>query len=177
MPHPPSWFDWLTVIAIVLGPILALFAQRWLDLLREKKNRRVQLYMTLMLHRATPLHTDHINAVNLIDVVFDGRRDQKIRDARQKLMDHIFTDESLPGWYDRANDLRADLYQAIGSSVGYEFTTDYLKRLAYAPVYQGNKETQENRIRQMLAESFTEDGLKVSVSERNVKAVPASKTS
>ena len=154
------------MLAIVLGPILALLAQRWLDLIREKKNRRIQLYLTLMLHRANPLHADHVNAINLVDVVFDGWRDGKVREARQKLMEHIYTDESGPGWYDRAADLRADLYQAIGSSVGYKFTTDYLKRQAYAPVYYGRKEQDENRIREMLAKSLTEDGLKIAIVEQ-----------
>jgi hypothetical protein len=67
----PTWFEWITVAAIVLGPILALLSQRLLDRVREKKDRRVRLFFTLMSTRATPLAPDHINALNSIDVVFE----------------------------------------------------------------------------------------------------------
>jgi hypothetical protein len=33
----PSWFDWITVSAIIVGPVMALFAQRALDWFRGKK--------------------------------------------------------------------------------------------------------------------------------------------
>jgi hypothetical protein len=47
-PGLPTWFDWLTVAAIVLGPILALLSQRLLDYLREKRQQRLRLFMTLI---------------------------------------------------------------------------------------------------------------------------------
>jgi hypothetical protein len=68
----PSWFDWITVAAIVLGPVLALFAQRALDWLREKKKRRATLYMTVMSLRGAWLHTESLRALNSIDTVFSG---------------------------------------------------------------------------------------------------------
>ena len=77
----PSWFDWLTVLAIVLGPILALFAQRVLDRLREKRRQRLQLYLTLMGTRATYLSPEHVRALNLIDVVFASVVSQKSLDS------------------------------------------------------------------------------------------------
>lgn len=78
----PAWFDWLTVAAIVLGPVLALFAQRVLDRIREKKKQRVGLYLALMSTRAQPLVPAHVQALNSIDVVFNRRwRDRAIRNA------------------------------------------------------------------------------------------------
>ena len=67
----PSWFDWITVLAIVVGPILALLAQRALDSLREEK-RRQKLYFTLMSTRAAWLSNEHVQALNSIDIVFAG---------------------------------------------------------------------------------------------------------
>src|SRR5580698_10772304 len=85
----PSWFDWITVAAIVLGPILALLAQRALDWLREKKNRRVQLYFTLMSLRAAPLHPDHVKALNSIDTIFDRDSDERIRERWRTVLQHL----------------------------------------------------------------------------------------
>jgi hypothetical protein len=59
----PAWFDWITVGAILLGPVLALFSQRVLDNLREKKKRRVELYQTAMAYRNMWLHADSIRAL------------------------------------------------------------------------------------------------------------------
>lgn len=92
----PTWFECITLAAIMLGPVLALFTQRLLDHLRENKERRVQLFLTLMRTRATPLAPDHVNALNSIDVVFDGGRDQKVRDAWSKLLAHVVKDTAQP---------------------------------------------------------------------------------
>jgi hypothetical protein len=37
MTRPPTWFEWLTVAAIILGPVLALWVQRVLDRIRERR--------------------------------------------------------------------------------------------------------------------------------------------
>ena len=92
----PTWFDWITVAGIILGPIFALFAQRALDWMREKKKQRLAIYFTLMSTRATPLHPDHVRALNSIDTVFSRRSDQDVRAAWTKLLAHVGTDASLP---------------------------------------------------------------------------------
>ncbi len=162
----PAWFDWLTVAAIVLGPVLALLAQRLLDQIREKKNRRTQLYMTLMSTRAIPLAPAHIEALNSIDVVFSGQRDKNIRETWGKVLEHLLTDTSRPGWQERLNDLKVDLYQAIGAAVGYNFSIDYLKRQVYWPTYHADMERDYIQIRQMLAKALTEHGLRVVLTEQ-----------
>ena len=105
----PTWFEWITIAAIVLGPVLALFIRRILDGIREKRERRVQLFLTLMRTRATPLAPDHVNALNSIEVVFDGENDRRIREAWHKLLTHIVADASHPTWQERYNDLKVVL--------------------------------------------------------------------
>lgn len=157
----PTWFDWLTIAAIVLGPILAIATQRLIDLLREKRDRRVNLFLTLMSTRATPLAPDHINALNSIDVVFSGKRDHKIRDAWHTLLEHLVEDENKDGWQERLNDLKVDIYREIGARVGYSFTTDYLKRQIYYPRYYQDMEVDNLKLRKTLLNALTECGLKV----------------
>ena len=161
----PSWFEWLTVAAILLGPILALLAQRFLDFIREKKQRRMHLFLTLMSTRAAPLAPDHVNALNAIDVVFSGKRDQLIRDAWHNVLNHLLTDTKQPGWGEKLADLKVDLFREIGSRVGYSFTTDYLKRQIYYPTYYGDVEEDTIKIRKRLTNALTDDGLKVRLVE------------
>jgi hypothetical protein len=73
--------DWLTIAAIMLGPILALGAQRVLDSLRETHKRRVGLFFTLLTTRMSPLAPNHVQALNSIDVIFDRAVDRPIREA------------------------------------------------------------------------------------------------
>jgi len=166
----PVWFDWITIAAIVLGPVLALFAQRALDWLREKKNRRVQLYMTVMSLRASWLHHDSIRALNSIDTVFDKRSDQSIRDAWTAVINHSYSqraegEEAAREWNQRMNDLRADLYQRMGDAVGYHHTLDYIKSRIYYPQYHVDVELEQMQIRKQFAKAITDDGLKVIITE------------
>lgn len=167
----PTWFDWLTVSAIFLGPVFALFAQRALDWLRERKQRRIKTYLTVMSLRGSWLHPDSLNALNLIDTVFDRRGDQKLREAWTAIIRHVGTDrpdwdtarEQAQAWDSRLVDLRMDLYQLMGSAVGYNHTLDYIKTQFYYPQLYMNAELDNLNIRTQFAKVITERGLKVIV--------------
>lgn len=163
----PTWFDWITVAAIIIGPILALITQRILDRMRREKDQRINIYLTLMALRATWLHPDCVRALNTIDTVFSSRGDKNIRDAWAKVIAHAEsgnpggTDAALRAWNDRMFDLRVDLYQAIGAAVGFNHTIDYIKTRFYAPQLHADIEAEWNQIRKQLASAVTNDGLKI----------------
>jgi hypothetical protein len=172
MPQPPtrlpSWFEWLTVIAIVLGPVLALWAQRVLDHYRERKRQRTGVYFALMSTRASPLDVRHVQALNSIDVVFSRRwwrrkRDKKIRDCWHAWLAHANADSKAEGWAERSNDLKVELYQAMGKAVGFNFDIDYLKRQAYLPAGHVDYAAQGRAIQEALAKIVTADGMKVRI--------------
>jgi len=164
----PSWFDWITVAAIVLGPVLALFAQRGLDWLRERKKKRLDIYLTIMSLRATWIHPDSLKALNLIDTIFDRKGDKPIRDAWAAIIAQVTTrrpedEEGAARWDNRLLDLRVDLYQLMGKAVGYNHTVDYIKTQIYAPEYHVNAEMEWLQIRKQLAKAITDEGIKVIV--------------
>jgi hypothetical protein len=167
----PSWFDWITVAAIVAGPILALFAQRLLDWLREKKERRARIYFTVMSLRAVWLNPDSLRALNSIDTIFDRKGDKPVRDAWARVIAHVSTPvpnaQQLPNeaqqWSNRLLDLRVDLYQLLGKAVGYNHTVDYIKTQVYNPQYHVDVELEQMQIRKQFAKAITDDGLKVVV--------------
>ena len=162
-PSLPTWFDWLTILAIIVGPIFALMAQRLLDVIREKKRARMAIYLNLMASRATPLNVNHLAALNSIDVIFNRRDDAKIREAWRRVLDHVVLDLPPLDWNEKFNDLRAELYRQIGLSVRYDFTTDYLKRNIYHPRYQSEAELDLLALRQALKGALSEHGLKVQI--------------
>ncbi len=169
MPKP---IEIITVVAIILGPVLALFAQRVLDHLREKRQQRLRLFMTLISTRAEFLSQNHVRALNTIVVVFNRRSDQKIREAWRRVLEHAATPTTNLGWTDRYFDLKVDLFQAMAVAVEYEFTADDLKRQVYSPVGHGQAEQELATIRQTLVKLLTDDGLKVKIVEAPRSTAP-----
>jgi hypothetical protein len=165
----PSWFDWITIAAIITGPVFALSAQRSLDRIREKKNRRVHLYVTVMSLRGTWLNPDSIRALNSIDTIFDKRGDGPVREAWSAVIAHVNTprDPKAPElWNTRLVDLQTDLYQLLGTAVGYDHTIDYIKTQFYNPQYHVDVELEQMQIRKQLAKAITDDGLRVLLVDR-----------
>jgi hypothetical protein len=153
-----------------VGPILALGAQRVLDRIREKKKRRMDIFLTLMTTRASPLAPNHIQALNSIDVIFKRGwpwRDRQIRDAWHKTLAQMSTDPSQAGWGERVNDLKLDLYTAMGRAVGYRYTIDYLRRQVYLPKHFTDLEQDQLLARQRLLKVVTDDGIKVVVMQES----------
>jgi hypothetical protein len=159
----PSWFDWITVAALVLGPIFALLTQRVLDWLRNREATQKKIYFTLMSTRASWLSNEHVQALNSIDIVFAS--DKKIRELWKKCLDHLATDESATGWNETLMDLRVDLYQAIGNRLGYKYTTDYIKRGIYFPKYHGKVQENQNKMLEGFAKAVEHGKLKVEIIE------------
>lgn len=71
----PSWFDWLTVLAIAVGPIAAVFVTRWVDRQRAAEGRRLEIFKTLMRTRRSTTSPEHVGALNLVEIEFAGEAD------------------------------------------------------------------------------------------------------
>jgi hypothetical protein len=139
----------LTIIAIVVGPIAALWVQRKLDEGREEKNRKLWIFKTLMSYRRTPLSPNFVQALNLIDVEFTESNEQQkaVRDAWKELFDLFSNYRTTPNAEDKAFDLISVLLKAMGRCLGYDFDKVYLKRGAYYPEFLGNVEEEQHAVR------------------------------
>jgi len=80
-----AWIALPTIVAIILGPILALAIQRKLDQDRETRVRKLRIFKTLMSFRATRLAPDFVQALNIIDVEFRADSERNVRDAWKEL--------------------------------------------------------------------------------------------
>ena len=168
----PTWFDWITVAAIIVGPVLALFAQRVLDRFREAEKQRMKLYYTLMSTRNNLYSPAHLEALNSIDFVF--KKDQKIRNAWKAVIDQawIKVDESdepaVFAWNERLVDLRVELYRIMGVKMRYTFTPDYIKRGIYSPKLVGQVEEDWHSVRRGLVQVLAKGDIPVRVVEEHI---------
>jgi len=131
--HP---IEWLTLIALVVGPVLAVGIQLWFERRREIRRRKLSVLDTLMSYRGRFVHSDNVRAMNLIDVIF--YRNKRVRARFSTLIAYLETDamaadQPTPDAISRADDLIAELLTEMAKDVGYAFDHTVIKRQAYRP--------------------------------------------
>ena len=144
----------LTIVAIVSGPIIALQIQRKLDHGREARNRKLWVFKTLMSFRATALAPTFVQALNLIDVEFDGNNDKEtaVRNAWKVLLDHYVdlgraTDPNTDALNERSTTLKTNLLMTMARCLRYKFDEVQIKKGVYYPTGLGNVEAEQHAIR------------------------------
>lgn len=148
------------LVAIFFGPVSALLVSRWLDRLREKRKARLDLYHAAMSYRASWLHPDSLRALNNIDIVFNEKKDQPVREAWEKVIAHAYTKRPVTevegmAWDSRLWDLRVDLYQQLGMAVGFDHSLDYIKTHMYYPQLHVDAELEWIQIRKLLLKALS----------------------
>ncbi len=162
--------EWLTIIAIVVGPFLGIWAHGKLEDRKRVCERKLDIFKTLMATRATPLAREHVESLNRIDIEFTGRKEKKVREAWAVLLDHYGQGPTppikpLPGqpqaehdsyardfqkftsaqerWGERVIELRAALLREMGVIFKYEFDEVKIKKAIYYPKLHGDVETEQ----------------------------------
>ncbi len=144
--------DWLSLLGVFLAPLLAIQTQKLLEKRREKRERRLNVFRILMTTRATPVSSEHVKALNMIDVEFFEEKYSKVISSWRAYHDHLSsTNTNTAVWSQRLDDLFIDLLFEMGKSLDYTFDKTILKRSSYTPVAHGNEELENQRIRQGLA--------------------------
>lgn len=155
-----------TVWATLFGPILAVQAQRVVDLMRQKKEVRARLFGMLMNTRATPVSGPHVEALNAIPVAFNAqwweqfgtrKKLQAVDEKWRQLLHHFNVDQTTfneaqrVNWHERRKTLDLDLLAAIGKYLGYKLTTLDYETQFYFPIAHGDEMLQNSQIRAGLA--------------------------
>lgn len=162
----------ITVWAIFEAPKRALEVQRKLDMEREAKQRRLNLFKTLMTYRATLLAPQFVQALNMIELEFDAPEEKDIRDAWKELLDQFGNWTGDQRAIDKANELIAELLLKMGKTLGYSFDKVYIKKGAYYPKAHEDVEDEQNALRRkLLALLAGETKLPVAVFEQKFQEI------
>lgn len=157
--------EWLTILAIVTGPFLAVFIQRKIDIERERRGTKLWIFKTLMATRASSFDPAHVDALNRIDLEFSNRgQDAEVKTAWKEYLDHLATnftggptEAELTNWSDKRQELLADLLVKMGKSLRYEFDRVYIKKSIYWPRGFVDQGQELEQIRKLLAEILRGD--------------------
>ncbi len=169
--------DWAVVFATLVGPILAIQAQKAIEALRERRHRKTYVFEQLMASRRARLSPEHVRALNMIDLVFYGQRvagvqrrsaaEQRVLDCWKEYLDHLNNrndDEPIAQWVTKGDELFTNILHAISADIGYRFDRVQLKRGAYSPIAHGELEEEQNELRKATLSLVTgKSALKMNV--------------
>lgn len=97
----------ISVFAIIAGPILAIQVQKLIERITHRRDEKRRLFMTLMATRGRPLALEHVQALNMIDIIFSGKskamsiimsiifwrrskKDKAVIEAWSEFRDHLY---------------------------------------------------------------------------------------
>jgi hypothetical protein len=178
--------DVAIVVSTLLGPILAVQAQMWLERRRQANARRVDLFRTLMATRAAVVSPEHVKALNMIDVEFYQRRRwlvldnepfQRVRTAWKAYFDQLSKvypsdPNQIPVFEQTKWELFYDLLHEMALASGFnQFDKTYIKNNCYRPIAHGNTEKQQLAVLNGLADVLSgHKALPLEV--RSIPAIP-----
>src|ERR1700728_537601 len=144
---------WLTIAAIILGPVLAFAIQHWRDVLREDRNRKRQIFHQLLLTMKVPMAPRHVDALNSIPLEFNSSAavTQAWREYTAHLNNSAMIKGNPVGWGERKFELLITLVYEMGKSLGYDhIDKTTLRTHIYVPEAYEDFEEQLRQIRTKL---------------------------
>jgi|SRR6266542_2765316 len=153
--QPVRFFDFVTLAAIFLGPVFAVWVSMRREESRRKAERRLGVFRDLMTTRQTMMSADHVRAINSIQVDFYG--DTPVIEAWKAYVDHLgLTVDQSPGalerWFERGQDFFFVLLDRMSKAVGYEIDPTDIRRLSYRPRAHGDWEEMQTATARNWAE-------------------------
>lgn len=138
--------DWAIVFATLMGPVLAVQAQKWIEAFRRSSEAKDAIFKSLMATRGARLSPEHVRALNMIDITFYGKSasrrtklEQGVLDAWKEYLDHLYEplshDESqMKVALAHREELITNLLSAIATERGLKFDRVQLKKGSYMPI-------------------------------------------
>lgn len=150
-----QWILIATILAILVGPLVALHISGRVAVLREARDRKYRVLSNLMSTRAARLDALHISALNLVELEF--YKCPKVRTAYKNYVESLR--KIVPAGEDERNnfledqdDLFSSLLVEIASELGFKFDKSDLGRLGYLPQAHANLFDNQLLIAQNLRE-------------------------
>jgi len=158
--------DYISIAAILLGPVIAIQVQKFIERRKQAEERRENIFRTLMSTRGEILSPYHVGALNRIDLDFSGgKTHRRVVEAWKEYFDHLsnMDKDQTAMWLDKRIDLLTDLLYEMGNVLGYKFDKVLIRRNIYSPEGHGIIQQEDTEIRQGMSRLFRgEEALPIS---------------
>lgn len=142
--------DWVMILAVFLGPIVAVQLTKYLDHNKEKRQRKLDIFKTLMATRAYGISWDHVMTLNKIDLEFErsNSKEKEVLNAWKQYLD-LLSDKSVNGeqWSSKRVELLVELLHKMALVLDYDFDKTHIKNSSYSPTAHGDLEADQSNIR------------------------------
>jgi hypothetical protein len=147
--------DWIMILAVFSGPIVAVQVTKLLEHKKENRQRKLEIFKVLMATRAYGLSWDHVMTLNKIDLEFDSSdpKEKEVLDAWKQYHD-LLGDKSITGeqWSTKRVELLVELLYKMALVLQYDFDKTHIKNSSYAPMAHGDVELEQSNIRKGMIE-------------------------
>lgn len=142
----------LSISATIVAPIIAIQITRWLDRRKRDEEQQLSIFRTLMATRATNLDSRHIEALNVIDVVFGSKKQANVRMRWKEYLDHLNSRHTGDSWEAHRIELLSQLLYEISQSLGFKYDKVHIKNQSYLPQQYNDNWNYEVEIRKAFHE-------------------------
>jgi uncharacterized protein (DUF952 family) len=146
-----------TIIATVAGPILAVQAQKYLERASASRSQKDWVFSTLMATRGARLAPEHVRALNMIDLAFNGGRSNRrkatetdVLDRWREYLEHLntqITETNAERWYEKQAELLVLMLSAMATDLNFRFDRVLLRSGMYQPKGHTDLELDQHRLR------------------------------
>lgn len=127
--------EYLTILAIIIGPTIGVIITLWSNNKKEKINNKMNIFLTLLAYRKShPIQTEFINALNMINVVF--HKDSKVISSWNTLFSSY---NDIPFNLEISSRNLLNLLDAMAKSLGYLNIKQTDFDAFYRPIAETNK--------------------------------------
>lgn len=156
-PTADFYFAIATIIAILVGPVIAVLITRWTDRRRAQKERQWAVFRSLMQHRRSPMNAEHVGALNLVEVEFANvsgvvKAWKNLLASFETVVSGPLTQEQDQQLADERKKLLALLLDAIAKHLGIKVEQLDIFSGGYSPQGWALQELEQNAIRRMFGE-------------------------
>lgn len=149
-----DWIATVNLLAIILGPILAVIITRLMDNRSAERARQYQVFRDLMRTRAAKISPAHVEALNLVEIEFQGI--SKVRDAWQRYLENLSAtvpadSAAQSNFFLRRDQLFIKLVQEVANGAGLKSVdiTDAITN-NYYPMGWNNEQQEQEQARRLL---------------------------
>lgn len=136
----------LTIIAIVIGPVLAVQVEALRRERQAQRERRLSILRALMCNVGSGLNEGFVTSLNLIGLEFVDQQD--VIQTWRTYIAHLGTPRGNEAahtalWDQRQRDMLFDLIYQLSKSLGFKYGRDDLQRGSYTPSGWGQRAVEE----------------------------------
>lgn len=147
----------LNILGLLLGPLLGIQTQKFIEKNQEKRKFKIFVFRTLMATRNERLGHRHVEALNSIDLAYrNEKKEKKVIDAWRQyhsvLHDNEMAVNDSSQWNTKRESAFVDLLYEMSQCLGYSYNRLEIEKGGYSPQWHGEQNAIQDKINKGLAD-------------------------